>query len=479
MDFSFCREILNYAKNHVGIVPFDAPLRDDLTRDRIVTCCEDLLKYGYFDRYALNGSGSYYVISEKGRKIFTSAGAARTVGVEKGEFSQSEKSVPGSTNALLARIMVHRAVDYMYTLAPSTDLLASSSCPCEDIDVFIFEDLFHAKKSVQFAAVISHEPRQFGLFREIVSADINKYDALAIIGTDLQHAKTLADWIRKNIAENRQLWYVDYSTGKLYNQADDTEITTENIRGLFALENDPEPPKDDPEPPKQLISPFTITDITLTDELQKHFSATLSTMLATGKFSCAAAYARAFAERCTDHYLSFSEQLSYALNDPMENCLYSSENIHRIYVEEDVNINQAFFLSAVLRNYFYDHCSYDHMLHPLQSVVSSQSAVQNNVPLGQIFYTLQNFKSEHHSGMDEYADYRQLDHNTTEERVHAVLEEARTIYELHASGIIQETTPHRRALETRKMIFARDSQLMLLLEAVKDDLREYLPEIEN
>jgi len=521
MDVSSCREILNYAKNHVGIVPFDTPFRDDLNCDRIVTCCEDLLKYGYFDRYALNGSGSYYVISEKGRKIFTSAGAARTVGVEKGEFSQSEKSVPGSANALLARIMVHRAVDYMYTLAPSTDLLASSSCPCEDIDVFIFEDLFHAKKSVQFAAVISHEPRQFGLFREIVSADINKYDALAIIGTDLQHAKTLADWIRKNIAENRQLWYVDYSTGKLYNQADDTEITTENIRGLFALENDPEPPKDDPEPPKddpeppkddpeppkddpeppkddpeppkddpeppkddpeppkQPIPPFTITDITLTDELQKHFSATLSTMLATGKFSCAAAYARALAERCTDHYLSFSEQLSYALNDPMENCLYSSENIHRIYVEEDVNINQAFFLSAVLRNYFYDHCSYDHMLHPLQSVVSSQSAVQNNVPLGQIFYTLQNFKSEHYSGMDEYADYRQLDNNTAEERVHAVLEEAKTVYELHASGIIQETTPHRRALETRKMIFARDSQLMLLLEAVKDDLREYLPEIEN
>jgi len=525
MGTSACKRILNFAAYHCGIAPFDAPLWKNMTRGHIGICCESLLKYGYFNRYDLKDSGSFYTLTEKGRQIFLSSKAVNYIDGEKHKESDFGETITDAAGPALARIMIYRTVDYMYTLCSAADWNGSYTTTNFDSANIAFLNVFKKDLTIRFSAVVSSDPLQFLLMCDLSEKISDQYDVLAVIGTDLRHAEAISGWIRSNIPEDKHLWYVDHSTGRIYNQADNTEITPENVKGLLGIEgtpkppkddpeppkndpkppkddpgppkNDPKPPKDDPEPPKNdpephpeppaiisapppknLIPPFTTTDITLTDELQKHFSATLSALLSAGKFACAAAYARALAERCTDHYYPFAVQLSYALNDPLEECSYTSENILRIYVEEDENIDEGFFLSAALRCCFLDPVGYDYMLSQLYSIVSAQPSLQNNNALGQVFYLLYKFKSEFRYGMEHYADYRQQE-NAAGGCLETVLEEAASVYELHASGIIQEKVASKRGMETRRLLFAKDSDLMTCLEAVKNNERDFLPVIED
>ena len=121
-----------------------------------------------------------------------------------------------------------------------------------------------------------------------------------------------------------------------------------------------------------------------------------------------------------------------------------------------------------------DHSSYDYSLQQLQGSIASVSLLEDNQSLSQVLYTLQTFKSDHHRGMDFYADYRQKKREAFEKNLTAVRMEARELYDSNAGGIIKENASHRRVLETKKLIFAKDSDLVVCLEAVKDDNREYL-----
>ena len=61
----------------------------------------------------------------------------------------------------------------------------------------------------------------------------------------------------------------------------------------------------------------------------------------------------------------------------------------------------------MIRNYFYDQFSYDYSLKQLQDLVSGNRVLREISAVDGIVYTLQQFKTEHHRGMDRYADYRE------------------------------------------------------------------------
>lgn len=216
----------------------------------------------------------------------------------------------------------------------------------------------------------------------------------------------------------------------------------------------------------------------LTDSRRTHFRDMISQMLSEGRHYCAAAYLRSLSEKYPDYILPYT-QLAYALNDPLARCGYSSHRIFQIYYGKSGPDNDYYLLSAVLRNYFLDHTSYDYTLQQLQGSMASVGLLEDNPCLNQILYTLQTFKSTYHRGMDFYADYRQKKREAFENNLASVLSEAAELYDNNTGGIIKENASHRRVLETKKLIFAKDSDLVVCLEAVKDDNRDYLSIIKD
>ena len=216
----------------------------------------------------------------------------------------------------------------------------------------------------------------------------------------------------------------------------------------------------------------------LTDSQRAHFRDMIFQMLSDGRHYCAAAYLRSLSEKYPDYVLPYT-QLAYALNDPLAQCSYSSHRIFQIYYGKSGADNDYYLLSAVLRNYFLDHTSYDYTLQQLQGSIASVGLLEDSPCLNQILYTLQTFKSTYHRGMDFYADYRQKKREAFEKNLASVLSEAAELYDNNAGGIIKENASHRRVLETKKLIFAKDSDLVVCLEAVKDDNRDYLSIIKD
>lgn len=216
----------------------------------------------------------------------------------------------------------------------------------------------------------------------------------------------------------------------------------------------------------------------LTDSQRAHFRDMIFQMLSEGRHYCAAAYLRSLSEKYPDYVLPYT-QLAYALNDPLAQCSYSSHRIFQIYYGKSGPDNDYYLLSAVLRNYFLDHTSYDYTLQQLQGSIASVGLLEDNPCLNQILYTLQTFKSTYHRGMDFYADYRQKKREAFEKNLASVLSEAAELYDNNTGGIIKENASHRRVLETKKLIFAKDSDLVVCLEAVKDDNRDYLSIIKD
>ena len=170
-------------------------------------------------------------------------------------------------------------------------------------------------------------------------------------------------------------------------------------------------------------------------------------------------------------YESVYRQLAYALNDPMENCSYNSDTLFGIYYDEGTLVSDYYVVSAAIRNYFMDQYSYDYSLPQLQSLLAGNPVLRENPTLNQIVYMLQTFKTEQHSGIDKYADYRKKERAILEQKLQKLRQEAKGYYENFSTGSLKETTSNRRFIETEKLLLGQGSDLSQYLEIVIQDDR--------
>ena len=211
--------------------------------------------------------------------------------------------------------------------------------------------------------------------------------------------------------------------------------------------------------------------LVLSPESFNHYTHYYQKMLASEKYYCATAYLTALSRKY-DSFKPVRQQLAYALNDPLANCIYSSNQIFSVYFSEHNQISESYTVAAVLRNYFFDQCSYDYSIQMLQGAISNFEILQKNSALNQALYSIQQFKAQNHRGIDFYADYRQKKREKFEESLSVIRAEARMLFENYCQG--KESGFHRRMIETKRIIYGEGSDIAVYLEAVKDDDREYL-----
>ena len=138
-------------------------------------------------------------------------------------------------------------------------------------------------------------------------------------------------------------------------------------------------------------------------------------MLASG-FYAATTFLKSLSKQFS-YYEPVYRQVAYALNDPMENCSYSSDGIINVFYEGETPVSDYFVISAAIRDYFYDQFSYEYSLPQLQSMVSGSEVLQEIPSVERIVYLLQKFKTENQKGMDRYADYREKERAILEKRL--------------------------------------------------------------
>lgn len=194
------------------------------------------------------------------------------------------------------------------------------------------------------------------------------------------------------------------------------------------------------------------------------------------KIYCALAYAKA--QAIADSQIEpYYKELAYAVNDPMAECTYNSDTIFLIYFNDDEQ-DEYLTVAAMLRNYFYNQCSFDYQMLQLMESASSFRLMENSL-LRSVMYDLLNFKRKYHCGIDRYADYREKERRDWEKRLDEVKLEAGKYYSTYVHGMIKETASHKRVIETRKMIFHANGELSTYLQGVQNDERSLLPELKQ
>lgn len=217
-----------------------------------------------------------------------------------------------------------------------------------------------------------------------------------------------------------------------------------------------------------------ISNVKTGEEWEKDIIKNYQEMIEKDKIYCATAYLYAAAQQDKD-LMRLYYKLAYAVNDPLLDCSYSSNLIFDIYFDEDDSaLSEACLISALLRNYFMDHTGYDYQMQQLYDGVKERQMIVQDRYLGEVIYGLLEFKEQAHSGIDRFADYKRKDMVAWEAKIAEIKSEAKGYYENYVLGKMAEQASHRRFVETKKLIFAQESEFAFYLKVVSEDARAYL-----
>ena len=528
--------IMKDAFEYYGVVPAaTAALYESDIKD-IKAAADKLVKSGYLTEYVLLKKGfdeyhSYYVLTSTGLKVFRSREASSVLRIKHDPSASLLYKEPVSAGALLSRILAayslelvsRTGVDSFGITAPFlADNAFFTQFPIKE------EGSDEVSATYMFTGINSSDPEDFENYKKLLQGfDSSSYD-LVVMGMNLTHAREVASWIT-GFTEFASVVYYDMSSDKYYrvgtddeldftdlvmakevqedennddikdemtedaapemlNETDDvnteavpagaavetaveeTEITEEEetaAADIIEEEREPVSSADSEVAPSEEPDRLSV----LSPKQRQEFDDTYLKMLIEEKYYCATAYIYALAKKHGE-YKPVYTQLAYALNDPLGNCNYNSDNVYSVYFGKEEAYSDHFTVSASLRNFFLDQQHYDYSLRGLYSMLSGLSLLQENSALQKVAYALMHFKSEYHRGIDFYADYRQKNRENYEETLREIRKEAREFYEKYC--IKQDESFHARMGETRKVLFGDGSDIKTFMEAIMENDQTYL-----
>ena len=194
-------------------------------------------------------------------------------------------------------------------------------------------------------------------------------------------------------------------------------------------------------------------------------------------FYAATAYAKACAGFNEDNHKLY-KLLAYALNDPMEHCTYSTNNAYDLISRRSM-FDDAMIISVALRTFFSNQVRYDYQIKPFYDGIKSYPILSQFPTLGNVLYSLMEFKDAVKKGMDAYAGYRVKSQAQLEQEIRKIRSKASDFYNNYVVGRKKENKSQRRFLETKKLMFSVTSDLGVYIKSVADDDREMLPLMED
>lgn len=471
---------------------------------------EKLLRQGYLKRYNVADMGEFFTLSSRGEKAFTSKEALSFINgysKQKRSYSVSGKRIEDRANSAITRLLCFSTFKKVLQISPAYAFRLKNLTFGNEYFFHRFPEVI-GECAILFVGIASENPEEFGEMVKRLKDVRTEADWVVAVGITQAQAKKLAKWLRYTLAGDEGNFFggycgyaddevIDLKTGVcIVKESSEKEMPKEMRNDLTDEDDlvDEDDLAEDLEEQGMIdlaseegedngeiksITPSKVSNMpALTEEEKKKYNTDYLDMLATGQFCCATAYVKAISNTYPC-YEAVYRQLAYALNDPMENCSYSSDTIFNVYFNEADFVSEHYVVAAAIRNYFMDQYSYDYSLQQLQSVLVGNSVLNKNPFLDSIVYTLQQFKTKYHSGIDKYADYREKERRYWEKSMEETKREARGYYDNYSAGSLKENASHKRFIETEKLLLGQGSELSEYLTVVMNDDRDMIELLEE
>lgn len=497
----------------------------------------DLHKRGYLRKYGLATWGSFYCISPRLVKALGYKDVRKLVGIRQFDANDFGTDIPDKETSAAARIAfintftaAHEAVlsnwdvlRYSTTVGQSTDSfcfrLFDTDAPehcifaigafwdnpndcdedfkgweeviqiCEGIHVIVIAGIDTARaKSIATAFMdsVDYDLSQTKVVLYSLSDQgFYEYDSL----DSIEQADAFGIWNEETVApsepaqESEEKQGEGPDEGSLQTVEDRVEVGTQS-------DNTPENTKDMPEMEAVTI-PIVEEESSDSKELvtkpskksvKKEGDGYVPTevvrnnafsMLAAKKFYAATAYTKAVAASSQENQALY-DLISYAVNDPMAHCVYSTDNAFNLISKRSM-FDDAMIISVAIRTFFSNQVRYDYQIKAFYNGIKEYSVLNQFPSLNNVLYSLMEFKDEHKKGMDAYASYRAKSQAQLEKEIAKVRNDARDFYNNFVVGRKKENASQKRFLETKKLMFDVNSDLGVYIKAVADSDHEMLP----
>lgn len=398
--------------------------------DQLELGLEKLERTGYLEAYRVDGFETLFSLSRRGRKVFHSRDSLALLREGAGvSFSvyDDEQLVPRSAADVVKRIVALDTLRLVHLLDPQYEFDSTYYQLREGYYIHRIPELMNGQ-DVLFCGVIADDPQAFLRMRaEVQMIFAQMPSPLIVSAADAQASSAQAEWIAGWLPA--EIYHAGYHVDTITALQDEETIVVQ-----------PEPESsDEPEAAEE------------TRPQEPHLS-----MIADTAFYAASAWLRAAAMK-DERYQDLSLQLAYAMNDPMERCHYSADQIFDIYFNRDAP--DELMLSAVLRNDFMNDTPFDYQLQQLQDALLDHPLLTRCPALERTVFTLFCFKRDHRCGIDRYADYREQERAEWESRMESVVQKAKDYYEHYFMGNTKENVGHKRYLETVRLLFSTGGDL--------------------
>ncbi len=214
-------------------------------------------------------------------------------------------------------------------------------------------------------------------------------------------------------------------------------------------QNEEEIPNDDPATPETEPEQTENNDDALT---------TICNLIKSNKIYCATAYAKATKN-------PFYDVLAYAVDDPMAECSYSSDDIQKIQelngIEDERDFIEPLIVSAAMRAFFSARNTYDYTLQSLHDTIQGFEIVDSNTNLKNAIYDIFKFKKDNGNGLDVFVNQDNGQYDKFEKLKKEAEEKI-----IVAKNI--NTENNKRFKETKEQMFDR-GDIIKFLESIKSD----------
>lgn len=466
-----------------------------------------LIKKGYLRKYTISGKGSFYCMTRKCQRAFSSKDASAFLGVNSVAYETEAEIIDDSSSFVVSRIAFAKMLEI--------------DCKLRNLSTFSIAQIMHKEAFmlrvsngkenntmdlfIGFFCVKQNECDKFDENLESFLKDCSEFLHIIFVGMEKNHALALSNVFGtryENFLHGIKYVY-SLKDDRFYSCEDGSEIKTEDIWqpvendhsdaevvlreenvqiSKTSLSDETSIVNDDDEiavMEKVKIEPPFVSDIKHVEDKELEKIAPLSVvdsekilqesmqMVWSGKIYCAIAYLKAngmiYGEIDTIY-----NKLAYAINEPLKCCRYSSDKIFDIFFDEKNIFYDYLLISAVLRTFFYNHVEYDYMMKSLYGNMKDLPLVLANSNIVNLLYLLMNFKDVVHKGVDAYADYRMKDKVLLEANIVKTKREAKEFYEANILGHASERASHKRFIETRKLIFSQDNDMAIYIKSIID-----------
>lgn len=518
-----------------GFPPSEADLKE-----KMKVGLDSLLKNGYVEKYQVYDDEPVYYLSERGCSVFDKKECVELLNkVSKSNYNHKKiTKIDVRSNTVMAHKMLYELRGYLASLVENTDDLEFASYTRKDYVLFSIEGLF--EENLLLSSFMLKTQQELDDYKDILDYLFTEKDYTVIVeGLNKEHAKACATWLHDNFSDKKVMYKV-YQKDDVYDVENDevvdlkellkeqidenddqdcsglttSESNEENIE-LSSVQEDVETEVEEIKEESVVEENVEINNEEDTDtvsqenqtsnhvifnkvaeathnvvgkvkevlsEAEKNYYKSkkniLFQFLSGEQFYAALAYAKCLSEK-NEEFKNWYNQLSYALDEPLLEKEYISDQLFVEFINKD-SYNNFCLISSVIRNYLYHKNGYDYSVNVLKGAIENNVLFKTFPSLKDLVFRLYDFKNKYKIGIDKYADYRQKDKKRYENRLNQLSHEAKELYNNYIKGVKKENIPNLRVIETKKQIFSPDNfiaQCLLIVSSQDDSKLNDLNEI--